>query len=113
MRRRFFCTTGASFTLAGTELPGACVSESLNSSTNASGQLLKNYATIPVCTTSNPLPDGAQLHSSDPAAGIYCFIDYEVPAAKRPATTGTYPRQINTKTPILWRPFVSGVKFAN
>jgi len=66
-------------TLQSTELFGACVVETPNSSTNVSGQPLKNYATIPICTTSNPHPDGAQLHSSDPAAGIYCYIGEGAP----------------------------------
>jgi len=37
---------------------------------------------------------------------------YEVPAAKRPATSG-YPPKVNTTTPILWRTIASGVSIAN
>ncbi|HVH43646.1 MAG TPA: hypothetical protein VM925_14925 [Labilithrix sp.] len=37
---------------------------------------------------------------------------YEVPAAKRPATSG-YPVKVNEKSPIVWRAVASGVAIAN
>lgn len=46
---------------AGTELAGACVVETLLSSTNATGRRLVNYATREVGTSSYPHPDDAQV----------------------------------------------------
>lgn len=48
-------------TAAGYELAGACVVETILSSTNATGQRLVNYATREVGTSSYPHPDDAQL----------------------------------------------------
>jgi len=59
---------------ASEELAGFCLVETMGSSTNRSGRPLENHATIPVCTSSYPHPDGARLHSADRAAGIYCYI---------------------------------------
>jgi hypothetical protein len=59
---------------ASEELAGACMVEKMGSAANASGRRLANHATIPVCTSSNPHPDGARLHSADRAAGVYCYI---------------------------------------
>lgn len=56
------------------ELAGFCMVETMGSTKNAGGRLLENHATIPVCTSSYPHPDGAKLHSADRAAGIYCYI---------------------------------------
>jgi hypothetical protein len=56
------------------ELDPGCITETMGSSSNASGRPLRNYATIPVCTTSHPHPDGATLQSANKAAGTYCYI---------------------------------------
>jgi hypothetical protein len=61
-------------TSGSTELVPGCVTETIGSSSNASGRPLRNYATIPVCTSSHPHPDGATLQSANKAAGTYCYI---------------------------------------
>jgi hypothetical protein len=129
---------------AGEELGGACVRETMGSPSNATGRPLMNFATIPVCTSSNPHPDGAQLQSSQ--NGVYCYIGqgaglndsngrerdqsgtylrgnafchvgfnsgYEVPAAKRPGVKAGWPKKVDTASPIVWRPYATGVKIAN
>lgn len=105
---------------ATTELAAACVVETINVATNATGLLLDNYATREVCTTSYPHPDGAELvNKTSPycyfgrGAGVndingterddygvyypdenHCHVGWvsgvEVPVAKRPATK-SYP----------------------
>ena len=57
---------------ASQELDGAAVIETLGASTNVSGRLLENYATLEVCTSESTHPDAARLTRS-PAAGIYCY----------------------------------------
>jgi hypothetical protein len=135
-------TRGTSGVPVGQELHGACIVETPNASTNTTGQPLRNVATIPVCTRTHPHPDGASVHSFDPAAGVYCYVGagaglnawngqerdangnylpvchvlwssgLEVFAAKRPATKG-YPRRVDTKSELAWRPYVSSVRIAN
>jgi len=61
-------------TAVGIELGGACVIETLNATYNVTGLPLKNYATIPICTSSFPHPDGAKLQRANRAAGVYCYI---------------------------------------
>ena len=56
------------------DLAAACIVETMGSASNASRRPLRNYATIPVCTSSYPHPDGATLQSADKAAGTYCYI---------------------------------------
>ena len=46
----------------------------MGSPVNASGLPLRHYASLPVCTSSYPHPDGARLHSADPANGVYCYV---------------------------------------
>jgi hypothetical protein len=60
-------------TPAGTELNHDCYIETLNAEDNADCHPLRNVATIPVCTSSNPHPDDAQLISADAAANVYCY----------------------------------------
>lgn len=55
------------------ELAAGYVVETLGASTNVSGRLLQNDATLEVCTSSYPHPDGARLTRS-PTAGIYCYV---------------------------------------
>ena len=56
------------------ELAEVCAVEVMGAATNASRRPLRNYATLPVCTSSYPHPDGARLHSADRASGVYCYI---------------------------------------
>jgi hypothetical protein len=56
------------------ELTEICAVEVMGAATNAAGRPLRNYATLPVCTSSYPHPDGARLHSADRARGVYCYI---------------------------------------
>jgi hypothetical protein len=71
------CVGDAGFDSAGTmtstTLSGSCTVETLNATTNAIGKPIVNYATQPVCTSSYPHPDGAQLVSADPVNNIYCY----------------------------------------
>jgi hypothetical protein len=48
-------------TAGGEELTDGCVVETLGSASNATGLPLRNYATLEVCTSSYPHPDGAPL----------------------------------------------------
>lgn len=61
-----------SSTSTSNEFGGTCIVETAGSAQNKAGPLV-NYARLPVCTSSNPHPDGAQLVSSDPARGVYCY----------------------------------------
>ena len=63
----------ASAAMAGTELAASCAVEILNAETNVTCRLLENVATIPVCTSSHPHPDGAELVSADADANVYCY----------------------------------------
>jgi hypothetical protein len=67
-------TRDAVGTSASMELAVPCVVEVMGSAKNALNRPLRNHATIPVCTSSYPHPDGARLHSVDKAAGVYCYI---------------------------------------
>jgi hypothetical protein len=58
---------------SGDELGGIPSLETSQSARNASGGLLQNYATLEVCTSSHPHPDGAMLTRS-PSPGVYCYI---------------------------------------
>ena len=60
-------------TMASTTLSSSCVLETLIAETNGSRQPVLNFATLPVCTSSHPHPDGAQLVSADPQASVYCY----------------------------------------
>lgn len=59
---------------ASEELARMCATEVMGSAANAGGRPLRNYATLAVCTSSHPHPDGARLVSADRAAGVYCYI---------------------------------------
>jgi hypothetical protein len=131
----------AAGTAYGTELGAACMVETLNTATNASGKWVKNFATREVCTSSNPHPDGAEPSSPGcylrtgaglndingterDSAGVYyadmgsCHTVWssgvEVPGAKRPATVSfPSPGAVNTKSPVLWRPVDTRIAIAN
>lgn len=135
-------TRGTQNVPIGHELAVACVVETSGATHNRSGQPLRNVATLPVCTRTHPHPDGAQLHSSDPATGVYCYIGagaglndpngqerdasgnylpgchvlwnsgLEVFAAKRPVVRG-YPKRVDDRSELAWRTYVSGVRIAN
>lgn len=130
-------------TSVSTELAAACVVETLNVATNATGLQVDNYATLKVCTSSNPHPDNAELIKGT----TYCYIgrgaalndingserdEYgnyypdenhchvawisgvEAPAAKRPATKSfPAPGVVNTASPILWRAVANSISIAN
>ncbi|HVH47713.1 MAG TPA: hypothetical protein VM925_35500 [Labilithrix sp.] len=59
-------------TPAGVELAGACVIESLTATTNATGLPLISYASLEVCTSSSPHPDGAAFVRIA-SNGAYCY----------------------------------------
>ncbi len=59
-------------TASSTPLAKGCTVEIMNSSTNRSGQPLRNFATRIVCTSSNPHPDGL-TPISNPSPGVYCY----------------------------------------
>ena len=63
----------AAGTMTGTSLLFSCTLETLNAETNGNCQPLRNVSTIPVCTSSNPHPDGAEMLSADPQANVYCY----------------------------------------
>ena len=129
-------------TSAGTELAYACTMETLGASWNFNSGPLVNHATLEVCTSSNPHPDGAtftrmlgdsfcyigagaalnDIHGTErdefgTYLGTRCHVihtaDYEMVGAKRPATTGTWPMTVKINTPILWRPVTTSVTIAN
>lgn len=60
---------------AGVELASACVVETLNSPYNATGLKVVSYASLEVCTSSTPHPDGATLSSSTSTSTskVYCY----------------------------------------
>lgn len=62
-------------TPVGVELAGACVIETLNAAANATGIPVVSYASLEVCTSSTPHPDGAGLSSirSVGATKVYCY----------------------------------------
>jgi hypothetical protein len=125
----------------GTELAGEAIIEASNSALNASGLPLRNFATLTVCCSSNPHPDGAELVAV-PSPGVFCYkgrgaglnnrhgweraengmylfpphavwnSGFEVPAAKRP-NTRSYPPSVNINTPIVWRVVDPNVSIAN
>jgi hypothetical protein len=59
-------------TAAGYELIDGAVREVLSSASNASGQPLQHYCSLPVFTSSNPHPDGAQMIESE-GGPPYCY----------------------------------------
>jgi hypothetical protein len=59
----------------GMDLGATGMVEFAGGDTNASGLLLQNFATNPVCTTSFPHPDGAVRLSHDPLRGVHCYVD--------------------------------------
>jgi hypothetical protein len=63
----------AAGTSASDDLATPCVVEVMGSASNALRRPLRNYATIPVCTSSYPHPDGARMVNADRAAGVYCY----------------------------------------
>lgn len=62
-------------TPAGVELAAACIVETMNAATNATGLKVVSFASLEVCTTSNPHPDGAALSSVTAVGGtkVYCY----------------------------------------
>lgn len=52
------------------------------------------------------LPDWMRCH-------VIYNGQYEVPGAKRPATSGGWPARVNINSPILWRPVATSVAIAN
>jgi hypothetical protein len=60
---------------ADTALAAACVVETMNASTNVTGLMDRNVATLEVCTSSYPHPDGAALSREywTGSAWVYCY----------------------------------------
>ncbi|MGH3769536.1 MAG: hypothetical protein ACRDS0_06235 [Pseudonocardiaceae bacterium] len=67
--------TGHDTTGAPSAVPaaGGAQPEQRLTATNASGWPMENYATLEVCTSTYPHPDGATLTRS-PSPGVYCYI---------------------------------------
>jgi len=61
-------TVGAA---AGCELIGGAVHEVLNSAANASGKPLQHFCSLPVWTSGNPHPDGAEQIGTD--GTLFCY----------------------------------------
>jgi hypothetical protein len=80
-------------TVYDTDLAGSCMLETALSAANATGNPLVNYATLEVCTSSNPHPDGAQLTrvldgaSSATSARVPRSTTATAPSATTPAST--------------------------